>query len=80
MTLAQFKIILAWHSQTHYVTPEEVLSRSRKGDVVAARRAVAVELRRKSLSLAEVGILLGRKKHSVLELLRGDARVSSGAS
>lgn len=48
----------------------EVLARSRKRPVVAARRAVCVALRARGLSLPVIGALIGRDHTTVLHALR----------
>ncbi len=55
---------------SHRVSLSEVLSKSRKRPIAAARRAVCVALRARGLSLPEIGALIGRDHTTVLHSLR----------
>jgi hypothetical protein len=63
---------LAETAEDFQLTPEEIQGPGRRQDIVAARRYMARELRRRGLRLKEIGAVLGNRDHStVINLLSG---------
>jgi len=52
------------------VTPEEILDRTRLRNITQARHVVAWILRRRGLSLPEIGLLLHRDHTSIMNAVR----------
>lgn len=60
-------------AQRHYVEPADILSKSKRHDVVAATREVVRRLAADGYSQSRIGCQINRCQQSVSELLRRSA-------
>jgi chromosomal replication initiation ATPase DnaA len=65
--------ILAEVAQLHGTTVQGVTGRAKVQKVIAARKDAAARLRRRGLTLSQVGMALGGRDHSTVINLLGEA-------